>query len=185
VKKILIGVGLAALLSSCLDTGLISVFSDDIGFKSNYIRTTQSKTEQVLCFNKSDNVVELSFSFNGRTSDFASFRAKIFGTKTSQFDFLSNVFKVVSVPQNPPAIDEVVPVGKRISVAFGFPANQVPYNAPNLVPQAVVVNPNPTPVPTATFIGSADLQLTITDSRGASATSSILVKAIPVYNNCP
>jgi hypothetical protein len=179
VKKILIGLGLAALLSSCLDTGLISVVSGDVDFKSNYIRTSGGVTEQVICRNKNDTLLTLSFTFNGRASDFKSFQVRIFGKETSASNYDSPVFEVFPTPSA--GVDVV---GNRITVQFGFPANTSPYAAP-VNPQAVIVVPAPNPIPVNTVkIGAADLRLRITDVSGNSAASSFLVQEIPVFNPC-
>ncbi len=181
MKKILIGLGLAALLSGCLDTGLIGVLSSDIDFLSNYTRTDNNKTEQVICRNKNDTEVTLSFTFTGKTSDFASFRVKIFGSTTTASDYTSPVFNVIASP-DPTVANPAVPVGNRITVTFGFASNTSPYIAPKLNTQALVVKPIPV---NTVKIGSADLRLTITDRLGSSASSNFLVREIPVYSPCP
>jgi hypothetical protein len=176
VKKIIFGLGLVALLSGCLDTGLISVLSSDVSFTSNYTRTANNKTEQVICRNKNDTILTLSFGFNGRLADFSSFRVKIFGSTTADSDYTSPVFEVSPTPSAGVTVN-----GNVITVQFGFPANTSPYSSP-LKPQAVVVTPVPV---NTTKIGSADLRLTITDVRGTSASSNFLVREIPVYSPCP
>ena len=180
MKKLLIGLGLAAMLSGCVSTGLIAVFSDDIDFRSNYVlRSSGSPDRYVICRNK-DTEIYLDYRFSGSVNDFASFNVQLSGTTTGQ------VYSSPTLNVSPQTSAGVEVRGSRIRVAFTFAPNTVPYNKP-VSTQAVVVTPtNPTPIPTnITSIGFLNLNLKITDSTGSSASSNFLVNDIRVYNNCP
>ena len=179
MKKFLIGLGLAAMLSGCVSTGLITVFSDDIEFGSNYVlRSSGSPDRFVICQNK-ETLIFLNYRFSGSVNDFASFNAQLSGSTTGQ----SYSSPTLNVSPNTSAGVEVE--GKRIRVIFSFAPGSVPYSKP-ISTQAVIVAPVPTPIPaTINAIGSLNLNLKITDSTGSSASSNFLVRDIPVYNNCP
>ncbi len=187
VKKILIaGAALAALLSSCVSTGLITVFSDDIVFTSNYVESRSGSQVPAICDNKGDTLVTLEFRFSGDISNFESFQANLFGRTAARDTYRSPTFQL-----NPPSAGVTV-TGQRIKVVFGFATRTVPYQNPNMtlqgiMPQAVVVNPvpGPNPLPNPPIkIGALDLRLKITDARGDSSSSNALVEAIPVWDNC-
>lgn len=176
MKKLLIGLGLAAALSGCVGTGLITVFGSDIAFESNYILRTQGSSDTpVICYNKPTDVY-LAFNFDGRPENFSSFQVRLVGRQNGQV-YTSPVLRVYPTPSAGVTVN-----GSRVGVQFGFSANTVPYQNP-IKPQAVIVNPVPVQ-PAATRIGTLDLTLSITDSSGTTATSSILVPGIPVYTNC-
>ena len=179
MKKFLIGLGLAAMLSGCVSTGLIAVFSDDIDFRSNYVlRSSGSPDRYVICRNK-DTEIYLDFRFSGNVSDFSSFNVQLSGTKTGQ------AYSSPTLNVSPQTSAGVEVVGSRIRVTFLFAPNTTPYNKP-VSTQAVVVTPVPTPIPTTiTPIGFLNLNLKITDSTGSSASSNFLVSDIRVYDNCP
>ncbi len=178
MKKLLIGLGLAAMLSGCVSTGLISVFSDDISFGSNYVLRNSSSDKPVICFNK-ETEVRLEFNFVGKRSDFSSFQVVLTGQETKQ-EFPSKVLNVSPTPALGVTVDN-----QRVKVTFTFPANQVPYSQP-VRTQAVIVTPvNPPNQTPATYKGALNLNLKITDSSGSSASSNFLVNDIPVYDNCP
>ena len=179
MKKFLIGLGLAAILSGCVSTGLITVFSDDIIFGSNYtLENSNSSKRFVICQNKETQIF-LDYRFSGNVNDFASFNAQLSGSTTGQ-SYSSPTLNVSPSTSAGVEID-----GKRIRVIFTFAPGLVPYSKP-VSTQAVIVTPVPTPIPTTiNAIGSLNLNLKITDSTGSSASSNFLVRDIPVYNNCP
>lgn len=179
MKKLLIGLGLAAMLSGCVSTGLITVFSDDIDFGSNYVlKSSGSPDRFVICQNK-ETLIFLNYRFSGNVNDFASFNAELAGTTTGQ------VYSSPKLNVSPNTSAGVEVDGQRIRVIFTFAPGFVPYSKP-VSAQAVIVTPVPTPIPTTiTPIGSLNLNLKITDSTGSSASSNFLVRDIRVYNNCP
>jgi hypothetical protein len=175
VKKILLGLGLAAAMSSCVGTGLITVFGSDIAFESDYVLQQGSSQRPVICYNKPTNIY-LAFNFDGRAENFSSFQVRLVGRQNEQV-YTSPVLKVYPDPSPGVTVN-----GSRVGVQFGFSANTVPY-ANSVTPQAVIVNPKPVQ-PAATQIGTLDLTLSISDRNGTTATSSVLVPGIPVYDNC-
>jgi hypothetical protein len=180
MKKLLIGLGLAAMLSGCASTGLITVFSSDTTLSSNYVeRKPDGREVAAICDNKNDTSVTLSFSFVGERTDFQSFQAILFGTTNARPQYSSPVFSI-----NPPSAGVSVN-GKTVTVTFLFAQRTVPYQNPSVRPQAVVVNPvNPPVQNPPTRIGALDLRLKIADRTGGEASSTILVSAIPVWDNC-
>ncbi len=179
MKKILIGIGLAAVLSGCISTGLITVFSDDVTFTSNYVENRGALQVAAICDNKNDTQVTLSFRFSGRISNFQSFRVRLKGDTAARPAYESPSFIL-----NPPSPGVSIS-GQRITVTFGFATGTVPFKNPALMPQALVVNPVVPPVLVPFKKGALNLALQITDSDGSSVGSSTLVDAIPVWDNCP
>jgi hypothetical protein len=169
MKKILMFASLIALagaLSSCLDTGLVSI--SDIRFTSNWtVKNTDGTTRYVVCSNQQTQVT-YSFGVSG-----------INNLKNWDSIFIGKVTGDTVPFYNKTLFDsDVIVNGNNVSVSTNF------VNAPRSVkPRAVVVIPNPTGT------GSLDLRLTIRDTQGGSATGLIsnfsLADAIPVVDNCP
>jgi hypothetical protein len=170
MKKILMFASLIALagaLSSCLDTGLVSI--SDIRFTSDWTIVKNGTTRYVVCSNQQTQVT-YSFSVSGigylKNWD-SVFVGKVTGDTVPFFG------KTISD-------SDVILSGNTVSVSTNF------VNAPRSgTPRAVVV----TPIPNPTGNGALDLRLTIRDTQGGSATGLIsnfsLADAIPVVDNCP
>ncbi len=178
MKKILLGVGLAALLSSCLDTGLVFVDAFKIRFVSEY-RSDSGKS--YICDNKETNVFIQFDAIERKPGALVRFKGTLFGKKTGNYEI--------------PAGDILVSQtnfyeknGDTYKYVVAIPAQTAPLNAPlepqALKPQALVVVPVQKPLPAnPNVIGTTELRLAVFDSAGASSSGSFGDK-IDVINNC-
>jgi hypothetical protein len=182
VKKILIGIGLAALLSSCLDTGRVSVY--DTNFTSEF---KDAANRFVICDNRKTQVT-ISFTFNESVpNSFASWKTILNG------DITGSEYKLEDFGQNGVL---VLRPTKTSGVQWDTSTNRVSYTieiAPNTAPlnqklstQAIIVVPKP-PESIATQdppLGYTKLNLRITDDTGTSV-QAYLGDRIRVVTNCP
>jgi hypothetical protein len=173
VKKILMGLGLAAFLSSCLDTGLVYVDAFTIQFTSEY-RTAGGKS--YICDNKETNVFIQFDAVERQPGALIRFKGTLFGRKTGDYTVPAGDILVSNMNQYQKS-------GNTYSYVVTLPAQSAPLSAPLKV-QAVVVVPAPKPLPTTpNVIGTSRLELAVFDSANASSSGSFGDK-IDVINNC-
>ncbi|MFN3265244.1 MAG: hypothetical protein ACK41E_00225 [Deinococcales bacterium] len=173
MKKIFFNLGLAALLSSCLDTGLVYVDAFSIRFTSEY-RTAAGKS--YICDNRDTNVFIQFDATERRPGALTRFKGTLFGRQTGDYTLPAGDILVSNTAQYQKS-------GDTYSYIVTIPAKSAPLNAP-LKPQAVVVEPTPKPLPAnPNVIGTARLELEVFDSAGGSAKGAFGDK-IDVINNC-
>jgi hypothetical protein len=182
VKKILIGLGLAALLSSCLDTGRVSVF--DTNFTSEF-RDTSNR--YVICDNRKTQVT-ISFTFNEvAPGAFVSWKTILNGNQTGTGytleDFGANGTLSLR-PTLPPGVTWNTSTN-RVSYTIEIFPKTAPLSQ-KLTAQAIVVVPAPiVDIPAqVTPLGFTKLNLRITDDAGTSV-QAFVGDQIRVVDNCP
>ena len=178
MKKILLGVGLAALLAGCLDTGLVSVDAFTIKFVSQY-RSDSGKS--YICDNKDTDVLIQFDAVERQPGALTRFKGTLFGRKTGDYQ----------IPAGDILISETrfyQKTGNTYKYVVTIAPYKSPLNAPlkpqALTPQALVVTPVPKPLPAnPNVIGTAELRLAVFDTAGSSSSGSFGDK-IDVINNC-
>ncbi len=178
MKKILLGVGLAALLSSCLDTGLVFVDAFKIKFISQY-RSDSGKS--YICDNKDTDVFIQFDAVERQSGALTRFKGTLFGKKTGDYQVPAGDILVSQTNLYEKS-------GDTYKYVVTIPAQTAPLNAPlqpqSLKPQALVVVPAPKPLPAnPNVIGTTELRLAVFDSAGASSSGSFGDR-IDVINNC-
>jgi hypothetical protein len=173
VKKILIGIGLTALLAGCLDTGLVYVDAFKIKFTSEY-RTNGGKS--YICDNK-ETVVFIQFDAEERQPGaLTRFKGTLSGNITGNYTIPAGDILISNVNQY-----------EKSGNTYKYVVNIAPRSAPlnsRVLPQALVVVPVQKPLPAnPNVIGTSELSLAIFDSAGASSSGSFGDK-IDVINNC-
>ncbi len=182
MKKILIGVGLATLLSSCLDTGRVSVY--DTNFTSEFKDTAG---RFVICDNRKTEVT-ISFSFSEKFPEsFASWQTILNGDKTGSDykleDFGQNGVLVLRPTKTPGVIWNTST--NRVSYTVEIAALTAPLSS-KLTTQAIIVVPKPpSEIPSQDPPhGYTKLNLKIVDDAGNSV-QAYLGDRIRVVTNCP
>ena len=181
MKKILVGIGLAALLAGCLDTGRVSVF--DTNFTSEF---KDAENRFVICDNRKTQVT-ISFSFSETfPNSFASWKTILNGNQTgsnySLEDFGAN--GVLTLRPLSPGVSWNTNTN-RVSYTIEIAPGTAPLNQ-KLSTQALVVVPKPpTSIPTQDPpLGFTKLNLRVTDDAGNSV-QAFLGDRIRVVSNCP
>jgi hypothetical protein len=172
VKKILLGVGLAALLSSCLDTGLVYVDAFKIKFTSEY----RAGSKSYICDNRETNVFIQFDAEERQAGALTRFKGTLFGKQTGSYTLPAGDILISQTNLYQKS-------GNTYSFVVTIPPKSAPLVAP-LKPQAVIVVPAPKPVPSVpNIIGTTELRLQVFDSAGATASGSFGDK-IDVIDNC-